>query len=753
MKKTFRSILAGALALFAVSCYDDSYLQGKLQDHEDRLTAIESILNAEVNGINDLVNRLEALEDKVAAIKVETVDGVTTLTLSNESKVVLSKNGALTVVDGGWATVAADGTVTPLGVKVGHDLQFKVENGELMISYDGAKYEGTGVQISEYTAHVIGNVVEDESSVTLTIGDSEYVLPLLNLKGAVKIKSGKQFFGYAETKTISVGLSDVTNLAVMNQPYGWKAALNGSSLVVTSPSEANADADPAGVVVLHGESEGKCITAVLNVALGTGLQISVDDSGMITVVNPNVSTTVNWWGDESTGFTDYVIGFVETSIYDSFSSKADFVTAVVNDYDGLYGMSAFAQNIGLVGMWDAVENPIDVVTVSIEQLGQSGYPPVSVEKGKQYVVWAVPNVSEVPDGNEIVCAYYEPIELVMTEKVSSDDIQLTFELYGAESVYIGAMSSLDVMSATGADDITNYLMNGYGMGGPWKQFQQYGFEALQGQEYKAGDAVSVSELAYGCVPGTKYYVWVVPVLEGKKPAEYVFEKHCKIYEYTTEALKPGAEEAELTLLTDKVTYSEVYVDVTVPAGTTAYAKFFEAGDVPETDEEIIAYILGNWPEELTESGEVKETYLDPGASTTLVVLTVSEDGKYAIAKGTYSTKAYPIVDTITATLASITSSEEDGATYYTAKFNVTGATKIAVYQNYSSNYNSMTSYILSQSTTFTYADVVDGVATVKVKARGASYDYMLFAAFNVDAEGAVTNLMQYNNFSITANLQ
>ena len=369
------------------------------------------------------------------------------------------------------------------------------------------------------------------------------------------------------------------------------------------------------------------------------------------------------------------------------------------------------------------------------------------------MVWAVPNVSEVPDGNEIVCAYYEPIELVMTEKVSSDDIQLTFELYGAESVYIGAMSSLDVMSATGADDITNYLMNGYGMGGPWKQFQQYGFEALQGQEYKAGDAVSVSELAYGCVPGTKYYVWVVPVLEGKKPAEYVFEKHCKIYEYTTEALKPGAEEAELTLLTDKVTYSEVYVDVTVPAGTTAYAKFFEAGDVPETDEEIIAYILGNWPEELTESGEVKETYLDPGASTTLVVLTVSEDGKYAIAKGTYSTKAYPIVDTITATLASITSSEEDGATYYTAKFNVTGATKIAVYQNYSSNYNSMTSYILSQSTTFTYADVVDGVATVKVKARGASYDYMLFAAFNVDAEGAVTNLMQYNNFSITANLQ
>ena len=112
MKKAFRSILAGALALLTVSCYDDSALREEISGLDERVTAIEATLSAEVGGINDLLSRIESLEGKIAAIKVETKDGVTTLTLSDNSSVVLSKNGVLTVVDGGWATVAADGTVT-----------------------------------------------------------------------------------------------------------------------------------------------------------------------------------------------------------------------------------------------------------------------------------------------------------------------------------------------------------------------------------------------------------------------------------------------------------------------------------------------------------------------------------------------------------------------------------------------------------------------------------------------------------------
>lgn len=61
MKKTLRTILAGAVALLAVSCYDDSDLRGQIGKLDERLTALENTLNAEVGGINDLANRLENL--------------------------------------------------------------------------------------------------------------------------------------------------------------------------------------------------------------------------------------------------------------------------------------------------------------------------------------------------------------------------------------------------------------------------------------------------------------------------------------------------------------------------------------------------------------------------------------------------------------------------------------------------------------------------------------------------------------------
>ena len=46
MKKTLRTILAGAVALLAVSCYDDSELRGEVEKLDERVTALEAKLNA-----------------------------------------------------------------------------------------------------------------------------------------------------------------------------------------------------------------------------------------------------------------------------------------------------------------------------------------------------------------------------------------------------------------------------------------------------------------------------------------------------------------------------------------------------------------------------------------------------------------------------------------------------------------------------------------------------------------------------------
>ena len=75
MKKTFRTILAGAVALLSVSCYDDLALRedianlgDDLKGLEERITALENTLNAEVGGINDLASRLENVNTLLAGI-------------------------------------------------------------------------------------------------------------------------------------------------------------------------------------------------------------------------------------------------------------------------------------------------------------------------------------------------------------------------------------------------------------------------------------------------------------------------------------------------------------------------------------------------------------------------------------------------------------------------------------------------------------------------------------------------------------
>ena len=817
MKKTFRSILAGAVAVLAVSCYDDSDLQNKYKDLDGRVTSIENLLNAEVNGINDLATRLAAAETalsttnttvanlvtkldavdgkvdgkvadfeaaiatltaadktldeklvaaiaKIAVVKVEEKDGNVVLTLADNTTVSLSKplanvdnSGLVTVVDGMWAVVAADGSVSSLGVPVGHPdvaVEFQVAtDGNLQYSVNGGEWMNTGVNTSDITGqkYVINDVVvaDDEKSVAITIGDAEYVLPFYVATPSVRLKGGLQYFAYGESKQVSVALEGVDNLVVMNQPYGWKASIKGSTLTVTAPSEGNVDADMTGAVVLHGDSNGACVTAVLNVILGTGFQLSIDDEGLITVVNPIVVHTVNdWTGMEYTGFCDYAIGITKTSVFEQYSSTSEFYTAVMNDWQGLTGFSAFANNIGLVNEYDAELNPVDVVKVNVAELPALAYSRYEIEKGERYVVWILPQTSESVDGSEMLFTYYEPVSVELEPtKLSFDEVELALSLYGAETAYVGAVCESDVLM-TGAPDFATYMELGWGYGGPWAQFTQGGYFEALGMPAVNGDTVSVSEIVYGCVPGTKYYVYVVPVTEGKAPSEYVFEKDCRVFEFTTNALVEGAEDSELTFNEEKTDYTSVTVDVTLPEGTKAYYKFYEVGELDDmTDADVISNMLGYGATELYESDSVKESYLGAGESVMLVVLTLTEDGKYSIVKGTYTTKVYPIVETITVAVESATKGE-DGK--LTAVFSVSGATKVAVYYNYSSSYSSFNNYLMQKSSTYFYADVVDGKATVTGIPKNTLNEnyYLIYTAYNEDSNGNITEFAKASGVQI-----
>ena len=100
MKKTLRTILAGAVALLAVSCYDDSELRGTVDKLDERVTALEAKLNAEVGGLNDLATRLAAAEAGITTLN----GNVTTFTSQIEG--ILTR---LDAIDG-----AADGKIKNL---------------------------------------------------------------------------------------------------------------------------------------------------------------------------------------------------------------------------------------------------------------------------------------------------------------------------------------------------------------------------------------------------------------------------------------------------------------------------------------------------------------------------------------------------------------------------------------------------------------------------------------------------------------
>ena len=829
MKKTLRTILAGAVALLAVSCYDDSELRGKVDNLDERVTALEAKLNAEVGGLNDLATRLAAaeagittlngnvttftsqitgiltrldavdgaadgkiknLEDAIAALqaadvkfntdlaaavakiavtKVEEIEGVVELTLADGSKVALSKplanvenSGLVTVVETAdgmfWGTVGADGTVTNLQVPVGHpdvDIEFQVSaEGELQYSVNGGEFVATGVTTSDLSGqeYLITDVEVAEGVVVITIGETVLSLPMYNPAPTVMIKSGKQFFEYSASKTVEVGVEGVENLAVMNQPYGWKASVKGGALTVTAPSETNADAELSGVVVLHGDANGACVTAALNVAVGEGMVISIDEAGLVTLMNPIVAPITDYWGEVmGMGFGNAIVGYMPVDMFNSFSSMEELATTLVYNSYGLDGAFSYLENVrenyAAQLEYDEEKYAVDTLTFTLAQFGANTWPKYEPVKGERYVVFAIPQDKQKAYPENAVYVYYEPVIVEPVAEASFNDIALTVNTYGTDVVYAG-LAEASMFEGEGAMTFDQYMELGYGMGGPWKQFQQEGFFESIGQEVANGAEISLVDLNYGdaLLPSSKYIVWLMPKKGSKAPAEYDYAKDFKpyVFEFTTADIVAGG--AEATLEAGEMTYSSISVNVTPAEGTSTWYKFYEVGEIDEMTDIKLAIDVMSYGYSLYGTA-VEDDYLQDGTTKVLVVLTIDEEGKYALATQSYSTLSYPVVDTITATVESVTKGEKE----YTAVIAVTGATKVALYANYSASYASFNKNLASKSTYMKYADVVDGKATITFTAS-ADYYYMCVAGFNENADGTVKEFSKYTATLISSML-
>lgn len=736
--------------LLAVSCYDDSALRDQIGDLDGRLEKIEATLNAETDGIADLISRIETLEGKIAAIKVETnEEGVTTLTLSDGNSVVLSKNGVLTIVDGGWATVDANGEVTPLNIKASNP-DFKVEGGELKVSYDGGTtYEATGVKVSEYTAHVIGDVVvaEDGKSVTVKIGDKTLELPLAAQSGDITLSRTEMYVGYGFSKTVT--LTGAEDFYVAAKPDGWKVTVEGNVLTISAPSKAAAELgviEAEGQIVVHADADG-CVYTSMAVKTGEAFSVEVNTStGMVTFFNALSVEYPDYtgMGSPTYDFGDALVGIIPLSDMQYFESVDDLVSAAESWNIPSGYLANVKSNNELGKPYEAGKYEEDTFSLSISDLGASFWPAVEIEEGVHYAVWAVPQTDKVLKDLYTV-AYYKPIKVEVSEIATTfNDVTVKPTLSGGVEYY----ASVYEASMFEYMPMKDFLESGYMGIGPWKQFQQSGMGAAMGTKIESGVEIKLSYLQYDepLKPATEYVGYVFPIQDGKAPADYVYETDLEpyIFRFTTAPLEEGAPAATLTL-SDATDYSSISVSVKVPEGTSAYYKFYDLGAADDmTDAELAVELMSLCYSPATADKVVKESYLNGGDQKEFVVATITADGKYAIAREVFAAKSYPYSDAITVAVDSVTPNAETGE--YTVVFSVTGATKFVAWNYYQSSATAFAGNVVKNGATASYTsykwvDVVDGKATVTVKPSSASYKYLIYSAYNV-ADNAVSNLLE-----------
>ena len=735
MKKTLRSILAGALALLAVSCYDDEALRKAIANLESEVAALKTSLNTEVNTLNskidgldaaykladqglttsiqNLTSALDALDGQVDGLiasyttdkeallaKIEELKakdeqlagkdaellaslvavGVTNVAKNQAGNVVLTftdgstleiptkpQEGLVTVIEVDavkyWAVVV-NGEPQSLGVKVGHpSLEFEVdaETNELLFSVDGGEFEGTGAYVAADQAYLLTDfyqgaefdydlweeVVDDYY--TLVFGGVEYQLPLYKVDNSVvTIKAGKTYFTYGESKSIEVALTDVKNCYVMSKPDGWRANLEGKVLTVKAPSEAAIASDVAeanGEVLLHCNTiDGKCKIARLAVATTPGFSLTVDAEGNVTIVNPNVVTTTNRWGEEVTDFEDAFIGLAPVSAFEAdipaYLENAPYdyenVTFMLNVWKG-NTMDWETGDFTVGGAYVPGEYEVDVINTSVEAI-YSYMKYSAVPAGSNFVVWACP-VDEMgsPKVDELVFGYYnKPVQATITaeaDAIGVTDIELTVNVDGATNFYVGLL--LD--EYTYGMPIDSYMKNQEGPFGYFQMALQYGmpeyaFQYMGTLYQSEGETLKInaSELNYGSplLPNTKFYAWVFPIIEGYALESYTYEDNLKPYicEFTTSGVTAGGSLVP-TLGEAELEYTAIRVGVSAPDAMLVYYNYYDVEEYNEITD-VAADLLVNGYVSGEAAFVAAANNLSPKTSKVLAVMAVDATGKY-----------------------------------------------------------------------------------------------------------------------------
>lgn len=662
----------GVMSLSTVSCtkeieQDIADLKGQVAELAQKIADLEARLTSEVNTLNTAIANLDK---KIAVVGVENKDGNVVLTLSNGDKVTVAApdananntNLVTTVTENGktyWAVVGADGKAKSLGVEVGHPdvkLSFKVnpETKELLISYDGKEYEGTGVLVKnpDDYAHVVTAFEEGEDYVKLTIGEAVYTLPKYVEDNASLVLGRADFFlMYGATKEVSLTAEGIEEYYVMSKPDGWKASIDGTTLYVTAPdikaTEVGA-AEAEGLVLVHATTvTGKCKVAKVEVRTGVGLDLAVDREGNITITNAYTSTETDEMGVPTTVFTNMYMGFATPDAF--LSDPKAFVQNIRDTYDTpdwspyfyFYNLNDYYQ---YQYSYVEVENEVSVATVPVNDV----YKAIMYDDmpyGSDVVIWVAPwDEKGQPIAEAVKYVKYSHLRHeVEVTSVAHNDATVELNIQGATKYYVGMT---DAWFEENGFSVEAYMKEM----GPWNYITNDAIEwmeglVLEGGEYTGENAIKLSSIFNG-EPlnfNTKYYFWVFPYQEGVKYDNYEEQMAPYIYEVTTSPLQAGGSWAA-TITPDVISYTSISATITPEEGTSVYYKFYtpDAYAAFADDNAVVEALLEDCYTPVTYEYVANVKNLALETSRVLATVSVGADGKYGdVVTETFTTLAAP----------------------------------------------------------------------------------------------------------------
>lgn len=667
-------ILAALACPVFTSCYDDSALNSRLDEVEqdvqtlsDKLAALESKLNLELTALQTL------LEGKIAALqgKVDELVTVTSCTAKNNGayEVTLSDGTKFTVYPeyeqdltglvttseiGGvlyWAVYEdgapvvvtdAEGNPVPV-VAVTPQVRVDQETGLVEISFDGGlEWVAVGyntpcvfagaevVYTDNYTdeEEATGWYEETPMYVTLTLADGSTITVTIDgassfifgghaggLAGAV------QYISTGSTKSIAFMTTNIKDW-IKEIPNGWtvkevgveNAQYGGASFEVTAPTDEQIAAGAAaeGLLKVVAVAEGgSSVTASIKVTTKPYESFGAGKGAVTVKMNK--------------GLYAYLVGVSKVDEYQPEAIRAELKPVVEEIIESPWGSYPGWDEYSTAGNATAYDD--NCFTSDIEDYPLADLRSVpELELGEKYVVWSVAieywedadyNWGYTVGGIQSV-VFSNTLVTLETTELAFNDIQISAKFDGIEAFYgTFAMQYSDELNKEGIiSEFNSGLTSSWGAPSPI-----YVSDVCEDGVY-VGDPNTLVNGWQTIEPGSKYYLYLIPVEEGK--TKYSLSD-VYFYEWETPALQPGGSIA-VTAGEPTVTYNKIAVPLSAEGAVYIYYKYEDPAKV-STIADKAAYLLENG---YMSAGDVtaNQTSLKPGQAKVLLAMAVDQNGCY-----------------------------------------------------------------------------------------------------------------------------